>query len=790
MATSKPKAKSRQKKPETPGGLPSRAAILDYIAKSEGAATRRDIARAFSVKGEARAELRDLLKAMEEDGALDRSGRSRFARRDILPPVSPVDIYAVSDDGDLYARPVTWPGESLAPIVMIPARKAAKTRPAPGVGDRLLVRLRPIDAKPRTKGDTAPSASYVGDIIKAIGKSASRMLAVFKRSRNGGAAEPVDRRARDAYHIDKADQGGAKDGDLVWIEPKNQRGYGAKKARITGVEGHADDPGVYSLISLAAYGIPVAFPGDALKEADAVRAPSLDKREDMRALSLLTIDPGDAKDHDDAVWAAPDDASDNEDGFKLIVAIADVSWFVRPGSALDREARKRGNSTYLPDRVVPMLPEVLSNGLCSLRVDEDRPCLAVEMTLTATGAKKKHRFFRAMMRSGAKLAYEDAQQIINGKPPAKTPGDIVAVVRCLHGAYRARLKERAKRAPLDLELPERKIVIGKNGLVDKVVTRERFDAHKLIEEFMILANVAAAETLERRRTALIYRVHDEPDAEKLAATRDYLDTLDYTLSKGAVRPANFNQILKKAEARDEKEMVSDVILRAQRQAVYSPDNLGHFGLNLARYAHFTSPIRRYADLIVHRALVTACGLGAGGQSEAEKSALSEIAQSISDLERRSMAAERDASDRFLSDFLAGRIGAEFEARIRGVTRFGLFVMLEETGADGFVPMRTLGSERFRFEEAQNAVVGERSGARFFLGQAVTVRLAEATPLQGGLRFDMISEPHQGAPAKSGPRKNAPPRKKSHKKLSKKSGKRKLEKSNKTRSGKRSNKPRR
>jgi ribonuclease R len=263
---------------------------------------------------------------------------------------------------------------------------------------------------------------------------------------------------------------------------------------------------------------------------------------------------------------------------------------------------------------------------------------------------------------------------------------------------------------------------------------------------MILANIAAAETLEERRVARIYRVHDVPDAEKLGALREYLADLGYSLAAaGSVRPASFNQILKTAEARGEKEMISEVVLRAQKQAIYATDNVGHFGLNIPRYAHFTSPIRRYADLTVHRALVRAMRLGPGGQTDAEAARLPAIAAKISDFERRAMAAERESADRYLASYHSTRVGAEFAGRIRGVTRFGLFVALDETGADGFIPIAALGAERFRFVEAGHSLIGERTGGVYRLGQPVRVRLSSAAPLTGGLRFEMVSDPFEGGP---------------------------------------------
>ena len=743
-----------------PPRLPSKKEILAFVKDSGADATRRDIARAFGVRGEARAELRALLKDMEADGSISLKAGKRVKVAGELPPVAPIDVMSVDDDGDLLCLPAGWRGDDEPPMIRIAASRAARRKPAPGVGDRLLARLRP-----------AGDGGYEADVIKAIGKGAHRFLAVYRKKRRGGIAEPVERRARNIFDIDAGDEAGAKDGDLVWVETKNARGYGPRKARVRAVEGHVDDRSAYSAIALANHGIPTEFPAAALAEAKKARLSKSDPREDLRATPLLTIDPADAKDHDDAVFAEPDPDPGNKGGFRVIVAIADVSAFVRPGGALDREAVKRGNSVYLPDRVVPMLPEHLSNGLCSLRAGEDRPCLAVEMILNASGFKKRHRFMRATMRSAARLSYEEAQGISEG---ARAAPEIKDAVKHLFNAFRARWKERARRAPLDLELPERRILLNRNGKVDKVVLRERFNAHRVIEEFMILANVAAAETLERARAALIYRVHDQPDPEKLEAAREYLQTLDYSLAKGgSVRPANFNQLLKIAGTRGEKEMVSEVVLRAQRQAVYATENVGHFGLNLPRYAHFTSPIRRYADLVVHRALVRACKLGGGGQSEAEAIALTDIAEQISDLERRAMAAEREATDRYLAGYLQHREGATFEARIRGVTKFGLFVMLDESGADGFIPMRNLGFERFRFEEALHSLIGETTGGVYRLGQSVQVRLIEATPIRGGLLFDMESNPLPAAqkPKRRRRKTGAKPRKPSAKTPQKKAGKR-------------------
>ena len=728
--------KSKTPKSKSAASLPSKKDIMDFLGANHGGSTRRDIAREFGIKGEARSALRSLLKEMDADGSIDIEGGKRISRADMLPPVMPIDVMSVDDDGDLVCMPVNWRGDGEPPMIRLHQKEASKQKPPPGVGDRLLARLKP-----------AGDSGYEAAVIKSIGKGAHRFLAVFHERRRGGVAEPVERRAKGDFEIEKGDEGGAKDGDLVWIETKNIRGYGPKKARVRSIAGHIDDKHSFSTIALANHDIPTELPKSVIAAAEKMETPPLGDRTDLRDTMLLTIDPADAKDHDDAVFAEPDADPENPGGHRVIVAIADVSWFVRPGSEIDKEALKRANSVYLPDRVIPMLPERLSNNLCSLRENEDRPCLAVELIIDSGGNKKRHKFMRAMMRSHARLSYEEAQAIEDG---ASAHDKIRSAINNLYSAFRARWTEREKRAPLNLDLPERKVILNKNGEVERVAVKERFDAHRVIEEFMILANVAAAETLEQKRVHQIYRTHPQPDDEKLESVREYLATLDYSLVKGgSVRPSNFNQLLKIAGERDQKEMISEIVLRSQSQAIYDTENQGHFGLNLARYSHFTSPIRRYADLTIHRALVKACNLGEGGQTKDEATKLPKIAEDISDLERSAMAAEREAVDRYLAGYLADKEGTEFWGRIRGVTKFGLFVMLDETGADGFIPMRTLGFQRFTYEEAQHAVIGDSTGEMYRLGQHVKVMLAEATPIRGGLRFDMISDPLPGDRKKGG-----------------------------------------
>ncbi|MBU2346706.1 MAG: ribonuclease R, partial [Alphaproteobacteria bacterium] len=497
---------------------------------------------------------------------------------------------------------------------------------------------------------------------------------------------------------------------------------------------------------------PTGFSEAVEREAEDQALPTLKGREDLREVPFITIDPADARDHDDAVYAARDEDPKNPNGWIVWVAIADVAAYVRPGTHLDREARDKGNSTYFPDRVEPMLPEVLSNGLCSLKEGENRACLAVRMVFDKDGRKTGHKFVRGLMRSHAKLSYEQAQAAIDGQPDDATGPIMEAILYPLWNAYHAMLKGRLKRSPLQIESAERRIRMAPDGGIASIEKRASLEAHRLIEEMMIQANVCAAETLEQKKTPLIYRVHDAPSQEKIFNLADFLSTIGKPWNKGEPGTTKrFNKLLDETRDGEYADVVNEVVLRTQMQAIYSPDNVGHFGLNLDRYAHFTSPIRRYSDLIVHRGLIRALNLGKDGLTDREIAELPAIAEGVTMTERRSMAAERDAMDRYIAAFLEDRVGATFTGRITGVTRFGLFIRLDETGADGLVPVSTLGSEYFAHDDRAHALVGERTGKRFTLGRKVEVKLMEATPVTGGLVFEMLSEPEPRDPNAPAPR---------------------------------------
>ncbi|MEM0988583.1 MAG: ribonuclease R [Pseudomonadota bacterium] len=719
--------------------LPTKEDIVEWLTANPDAAGKRDLARAFGVKGADKITLKRMLRELQDDGQLDKKGR-RFRPAGTLPNVAMLRITGLDPNGELLATPIEWAGDDPAPGVLVIPRRSDT---ALGAGDRLLAKIRP-------SGDDA--TPYQATPIKRIIPSAPRVLGIFRQTAQGGRLEPVDKTARHDWFVPRGATEGAEDGELVELEPGDRKRYGSQRGRVAVRHGNPAAPRQTSLIAMVQHGIPFVFSKEVEESAAAAaEIDELGRREDLRGLPLITIDPADARDHDDAVCAFPDEDPANSDGHIVWVAIADVAHYVRPGTALDREARARGNSTYFPDRVSPMLPERLSADLCSLIDGVDRPCMAVRMVLDAQGNKISHRFTRGLMRSHASLAYQTVQAAIDGQHDLDEPL-LDGVVRPLYRAWKAVSNARDIRASLDLDLPERQIQLDPAGAVQSVDFRERLDAHRVIEDFMVLANVCAAETLEAKRSALLYRVHEEPSAEKLDALRETVEALGLTLAKGQVlKTAHFNRLLAGARGTEFAETVQISVLRTQTQAYYAPQNYGHFGLNLPRYAHFTSPIRRYADLVAHRALISAEKLGDDGLTSDEVTGLNETAEHISRTERRSMEAERDTVDRYLAAYLADRVGAEFNGIISGVSRAGAFIKLDETGADGLVPISTLGTDYFHHDRDRNRLTGEKTGRVLGLGMAVTVRLREVAPVAGGLILELldVDGTRMGAPSRSG-----------------------------------------
>jgi ribonuclease R len=702
---------------------PDKARVLELLSENPGA-TKRDLAKKLGVKGSDRITLKRVLRELEADGVIDGRQKRGLTKRGELPDVGVIEVTGVDADGELLARPLAWESNDEPPVVYVTPPKDGG---APGAGARLLAQF-------EKRGD-----AYEARVIRRLDSEApSRILGVVREQNAGGfRLEPIDKKARTEYALEKSDLNGAKHNELVATEPQAGRIAGFARVKVLERIGSMDSPRTISLIAIHDHGIPTEFPGAVIEQAKAALPIDARGRTDLRAVPLVTIDPVDARDHDDAVWAGPDEDPTNPGGHVVLVAIADVAHYVTAGSALDREAFNRGNSCYFPDRVVPMLPEELSADLCSLKQGVDRPCLVARMIFDSHGHKRSHQFLRAVMRSAARLTYAQAQAAFDGKHDADMSTIVRETLAQVWKAYQSLTVARGKRDPLDLDLPERRVILGADGKVASIAYRERLESMKLIEEFMVLANVAAAEALEKARTPLIYRVHDHPTREKLFAFSDFLRTLNINFAKGQViQPGIFNRILAGAKGTPNEKVMNDVVLRSQAQAIYDPANIGHFGLNLAKYAHFTSPIRRYADLIVHRALIRAFGLGDDGLTEREVGELPRIAEHITMTERRAMAAERDSTDRYVAAFMEDRVGESFDARVSGVTRFGLFVRLAESGADGLVPIRSLGADYFRHDERSQSLTGERSHVTFRMGDILKVKLMEAAPVTGGLRFEL------------------------------------------------------
>ena len=630
-----------------------------------------------------------------------------------------VQVTGTDPDGDAIARPVTWDKTS-GPPPMILMHAEASGRPALAPGEKVLARLKPIGP-----------GRYEGRTLRRLTEAPGRVLGVFKADRRDNRIVPTDRRSKAEWIVPAGYEAGAEPNEIVLAEPLAQQDrLGLKPARVLERLGRLGDARSVSLIAIHTHEIPQEFSPAALDEAAGAHAIRLGGRTDLRTLGLLTIDGADARDLDDAVYAEP--YADSPGGFRLVIAIADVAHYVRPGSALDDAGRTRGNSVYFPDRVVPMLPEALSNGWCSLHPDEDRFCLFADIRIDRDGHKVSHQFGRGLMRSAARLTYEEAQR-------AQDAGhDLGLSLPHLYGAFQALLQARRRRGALDLDLPERKVALDEQGHVVSVAPRPRLDSHRLIEEFMVLANVAAAEELERLHQPCMYRVHAPPSEEKVEALRGFLATLGISLPPGnRLHPRDFERVLFHVSGTPEASLVNDVVLRSQSQAAYSPDNIGHFGLALTRYAHFTSPIRRYADLLIHRSLIKGLELGRDGLTDDQAAALGEIGDHITETERRAQLAERDAIDRYLAAFMAEKVGSLFEARISGVTRFGLFVTVTENGASGIVPMATLPNDFWQFDEREQTLTGRRTHFVFRLAQEVDVLLSEANPVTGGMVFHVL-----------------------------------------------------
>jgi ribonuclease R len=738
------------KRPTTKSGLPSRRQILDFIASSDDPAGKREIARAFGLKGNDKIALKQMLRDMADEGLIDGGPGRAFHRMGGVPKVTVLRVADVDDSGRAFAVPERWEAEGPPPRLRVMERRGKDS--ALGVGDRILARTE------------EGREGLIAHPMKKLLKGSELVLGVVHQEGTSFWLKPVEKKERRELPI--SDLGEAQPGDLVLAEKTGRPPRLA--ARVDTILGDPFAPRSFSLIAIHKHGIPHEFPEEVTAEAERVAGKALGEREDLTHIPIVAIDPADARDHDDAVWAARDEDPANPGGWRAIVAIADVAFYVTPGSALDKEARKRGNSVYFPDRVVPMLPETLSAEICSLKEGEDRAALVCHLQVAKDGQLKSWRFSRARVRIAANIAYEDAQAAIDGEDVVEVSSSpcsmpeipsalLETILKPLWACWRAMYAAREKRGPLELDLPERRVMLDEKGRILSVAPRERLDAHKLIEDYMIAANVAAARALEARKAPVMYRVHEPPSREKLVALKDYLKTFGVEFALGqVVKPETFNRIIERVGEADFRPQIMEQVLRTQTQAYYGPQNHGHFGLALGSYAHFTSPIRRYADLVVHRSLVRAYGLGEGGLTGEEAAAMEVTGELISNLERRAMVAERETMDRYVAAFLSERVGELAACRITGVQPFGFFATVEELGGDGLVPVSTLGQDYFRYDEASQTLVGDESGVTYAPGQRLTLRLAEANPVSGGLRFE-LPETAKGAGRTPGPREERPGR---------------------------------
>jgi len=702
----------KQTKKQTP---PTMEEVLEYLKAQSTPVTKRDVARAFHIKGNDRIHLKKILKDLKEKNEIQGgSGGRKIGLTDALPERVVVEITGMDSMGDLIARPLEWPADKPMPQITITTDKLI---PPAGVGDVVQVSTKSIGNR-----------LYEGTTLRRMTAGENHMVGIYE----DGYVHSVDRRlSRDFELVRVPPSTKLQNKDIVVADIPMVRDRNPQATFIKKI-GNFTESFAPTLIAIYQHSLPVAFTEAAEKQAQHLTVPPVDKEhEDLRSIPFVTIDGADARDFDDAVWA-----EETNEGFHVMVGIADVAWYVRPGSALDMDARLRGNSTYFPDRVLPMLPFELSNGVCSLNPNETRAAMVCEAWLNKQGKKIRHTFRRALIKSVRRLTYPEVQAALDGKTPI---AGLEQQIDTLNKVYRVLAKQRANRGVLELDVPERQVILDAKGKVKAIKVRESLDSMKLIEELMILANVSAAETLEGTDVPTMYRVHDRPSDEKRERLNAFLTSLHYKAVGEEARPKDFNDILLKADGTKQDYAINEFVLRSQAQAQYSPDNIGHFGLALSHYAHFTSPIRRYADVLVHRALIKALKLGAGALTSEEADTFENIAEHISATERQSAAAEMDAVDRYTASFLAGHEGEAFTGRISSVTAFGLFVAIDEYGADGFIPFRLMTGDYYEYDDEAQRLVGRGSGKVFQMGDTIRVILIECQPETGSLLFKPLSQ---------------------------------------------------
>ncbi|MDY6408043.1 MAG: ribonuclease R [Pseudomonadota bacterium] len=700
--------------------IPTMDEIISYLETQNRPMNKRELSRVFGLKGDDRISLKKMIRELKTKGLVHSESRGKkIVLPDSLPERLVVEVTGVDSMGDMIARPFEWPSDSPMPQIIIIKDKLS---PAVGIGDVVQVSLKPAGAR-----------IYHAQTLRRVMVGDNQMVGVYEN----GKIYSVDRRLTQAFSLTGIPKNIILENrDLILAEIPPVR-VSAPQAFFVRKIGTADEAYAATLISIYLHHLPVAFTELSEKQAARLTVPKIGKeRVDLRSIPFVTIDGPDARDFDDAVWAERDTNPKNTGGFHVMIGIADVCFYVRPGTALDTDARLRGNSVYFPDRVIPMLPETISNGVCSLKPNEDRAALVCEVWIDKNGVKIKHRFLRALIRSARRLTYDEVQSALDHKTPIQ---GLENEICDLASAYQVLKKNRDKRGVLEIDVPERQVILNARGQVAGIHFRHQTESNRLIEELMILANVAAAETLEEKGIPVMYRVHDRPSFEKALHLSNYLMGLGQRIQLSDNPTArDFNAILKKAKGKPLQKTINELVLRSQSQACYSPENIGHFGLALARYAHFTSPIRRYADILVHRALIKALKFGEGALTDEEVDYFEDIAHHISATERQAASAEMDAQDRYVALYFSDRVGQKFNARISSITAFGIFVSVDSMGAEGFVPLSSISGDYYEYDERTQQLIGRATGKIFSLGQKVRCVLKESVPVTGGLKFQIIS----------------------------------------------------
>ncbi len=695
--------------------IPSRDEICAAMEQAGGPLTPKALASKLDIHTDPhRRALENRLKAMVRDGQLirNRAGKLCLMRHlDLL-----TGIVMAHRDGFGFVRP-----DDGSDDVYLPPREMR----AVWDGDRVAIRVSSDRAGRRE-----------GRIVEVLERRTTTVVGHFHTERGIDYVREENERRTEVL-IARGERGGAKPGDMVQIEiVQHPTERSLAIGRVTKVVGRLDQPGIETEVAILAHGIPSEWPEAVVQAAARIptTVPSRAKqgREDLRKIPLVTIDGADAKDFDDAVYCEPHD-----EGWKLIVAIADVSHYVEPDTALDREAQARGTSVYFPDRVVPMLPEELSNGLCSLNPQVDRLCLACEMIVSRQGVVKRSRFFSAVMRSAARLTYEDSAALLDGGKARGTHAKLLPMLVSLRDVYRAFARARQKRGSIDFDLPETKIELNVQGKVEAIHPVERRETHRLIEECMIAANVEAAKRIRKSRLPSLYRVHEGPDAERLEELILFLRSFGFKVPSEKLTPKHLADVIERVGGKPEAELVETVVLRSLKQARYQPRNIGHFGLGLGAYAHFTSPIRRYPDLLVHRAIKWSIEHGTSKGFPYSMPEMEQLGERCSRAERRADEAVWDVEEQLKVLYISTRIGEEFNVIVSSVVPFGIFVRVPELKIDGLVHVSSLPRDYYHRDSTGTKLVGDRTGRTYRLTDTLDVRLTNANVEERKIDFALV-----------------------------------------------------